>query len=112
MPASCPRTSGVGAPLPDVVNVANFRLDEPALRTRMRLVMSGCLAPSLGSLSIHRHGRAWHDHPRICLQATYLAHRNSWMVGPSPTMTGRENDPSALRDGEVLVFVQQPLRLL
>src|SRR5687767_3749445 len=29
---------------------------------------------------------AWHDHPRVCLLPLGIAHRNSWMVGPSPTM--------------------------
>ncbi len=45
---------------------------------------------SAGPFSLFRHGRAWHDHPRVSRSRLEMAHANSWMVGPSPTMTGRE----------------------
>src|SRR5688572_6471035 len=40
-----------------------------------------------GRPSSIRHARAWPWHPRVCLQRLRLAHRNSWMVVPSTTMT-------------------------
>ena len=53
---------------------------------------SGCAGDEearFGRITLLRHGRAWHDHPRVCWPMPSIAHGNSWMVGPSPTMTWR-----------------------
>ena len=38
-------------------------------------------------LTLHRHGRAWHDHPRVYRCRTELPRANSWILVPSTRMT-------------------------
>src|SRR5688500_3831367 len=58
----------------------------------------------------YRHGRAWHDHPRVCLAQGALAQRNSWMVGPSPTMTEKGGEERAKPSPRILAHQFHQLR--
>src|SRR5690606_41590280 len=41
------------------------------------------------SFPTRRSSELWAWHPRVCLQQFEAAHPDSWMVGPSPTMTAK-----------------------
>src|SRR5688572_25112734 len=98
IPDSWPRRSSTGA-APEAANVANFRLDEPALRTKMRLVMGPPhehetdepyqrpYTPSWSDL-VRRRRPTFVGRPSTSFYRRHcIALANSWMVVPSTTMT-------------------------
>ena len=99
MPESCPLRSSRGSRRR--MKAANFRLDEPALMTRMRLVISAVVMSDDGDHPCRIYivmVVLGHDHPRVCLRAETicLSETRGWSV-PSPTMTDQRDSPCLRR---------------